>query len=396
MKKILALFICYVLSVQLGSSQNFSIDKGQEFEGTDGSKFNYYIDSDSSGVYIMRTSTKGRGFTRIIQKLDAKTLKVIYEESFHLNDREVGSGTYVRNGKILAFTTDYIKSEQVKYFMLREFDAKTGKSLGEPMKVASLQSDPMGVFGRNFYVSFSPDQTKMVITSEFKWPKKESEVEATVYETSTFKKIGTKTVLDAYSGSTISSYRYTIGNNGTFYYLFNYMKDFEEEIAGMALASLPDNETKTTVTPLPFDKLDIQNGTFDFVNNNLVFCGVFKDVVTKKERKQGKIANVGVYSFFIDGQTGAITKKGFDYFTKEVSDKLTYKDGLIEESPAKKYYSFENIFTFNDAAYLIESHSYTISGKTSTSYERELIVSKFDKEGKMEWMRIIQSLLLMI
>ncbi len=371
-------------------SQNITIKKGQEFIPEDDASFNFYIDKDATGIYIGRTSTKGKGITKVIQKLDANTLSPLYSNSYHLDKGEETSATYLKNNKILVFTTKYDKDEQVKYFLLREFDAKTGNSLGERKEISAIKSDAWGVQGRNFYVTFSPDDSKMAITDEFKWPKKQSEVQATIYETSTFKKLGTKTVIDAYGNSTIGSFNYRIDNNGTFYYLFNYMIDFEEEIGGLALAGIPANEVKSVVTPLPFNKLAIQNGTFEFVNNNLVFCGVFKDVVTKKERKEGKVQDVGVYSFFIDGKTGEVKNKGFDYFSPAVKEKLTYKDGLIEESPANKYYSFEEIFTFNENTYLIESHSYGISSNNSyTSYERELIVSKFDKEGKMEWMKII-------
>lgn len=382
--------MAFVVLAIVANAQSFSIKKGVEFKPVDNSRFDGYIDSDSSGVYLMRNSTVGKGITKIIQKLDAKTLKVLYSTKFELEKGEVVEASYLKNGKIMAFTYLYVKTEQIKYFLLREFNATSGKALGEQKKVASLESDIFGIMGRNFYASFSPDGLKMVITSEFKWSGKESHVEAVIYETATFKKIASKEIISAYSNSTISSFNYTLDNKGTFYYLFRYLKDEEEEITGLALARIPAEETKSEVTPLPFDKLDIQNGTFKFLDNKLVFCGVFKDIVKKKERKQGKVANVGVYSFFIDVNTGEITKKGFDYFSKEVSQKLTYKDGLIEENPAKKYYSFENIFTFNDAVYLIESHSYTISSNnSSSSYERELIVSKFNSAGNLEWMKII-------
>jgi hypothetical protein len=389
MKKVF-LILSFCLIAFHVNAQNFIVDKGLEFEGHDGSRFYHYIDSDSSGVYLERFIPQRRGYTEIIQRLDPHTLKTIYSQNFSFPEKVNSEGKYLQNGKIFDFTTDYVKSESTDYLILHAYDANTGKRPGGPLKIASVKGEPSGADNHNFYISFSPDQRKMLITSEVKVPKKQSEVSCEVYETSTLKKLATLSVINGYAGSTISSFNYKVDNNGKLYYLFKYMKDFEEEIAGMALASLASADEKTSVTPLPFDKLDIKNGTFEFVNNNLVFCGVFKDVVTKKEKKQGKEGNVGVYSFFIDINQGTISRKGFDYFTKEVRDKLTYSWDVVKKNPEQKHYSFEKILAFNDAVYLIESHSFTIfKGAQYWDFEKEFIVSKFDSGGKMEWMRII-------
>jgi len=381
-----------MLSFAVSFAQDVSISQGQEFVPENKAMFNYYVGNDPTGVYIRRTRTKGKGTSYFIQKLDPVNMSVLYSKDLDI-DIENGEsmfGSFLKGPKIMVFTERYDKNEQMKYLILREFNAATGAKIGENRKMASLQSDSWGVSGRNFYVSFSPDDSKMAIILEFQWPKKPSDVQADVYETATLKKMGSKKLLDSYGNSTISTSNYKLSNDGTFFYLFYYMIDFEEQIGGFAFASIQPDASKTVVTELPFDKLEIKNGTFQFVGDQLVFSGLFKDIVTKKQKKEGKIKNVGVYSFFINPKTNEITNKGFDYFTKDVTDKLTYKDGLIEESPANKYYSFENIFTFNGNVYLIESHSYTISSNNSSmSVEREFIVSKFNKTGKLEWMRVI-------
>ena len=384
MKKILFL-LASTLLCNIIISQKVTITKGTEFRSEDG-KFDSYINNDANGIYVLRYKQKATSVAYFIQKIDPKTLLPVYTTPYEGSTSQM----YLVKDKFLAFSSTYDKKEQIKYFLLDEFDVKTGKKIGEQKQISALKTDVWGVNGRNFYVTFSPDKSKMAVINEFKWPKKASEVDATIYETNGYKKLGVKTIIDGYKGSTISSSNYRVNNNGNFYYLFNYMIDFEEEIGGLALASIQADETKSIVTPLPFDKLDIKNGTFEFVNDNLVFCGIYKDVVKRKERKEGKVEDVGVYSFFIDGKTSEVKNKGFDYFSKDVKDKLTYRDGKVEESPAKKFYSFENIFTFNGNVYLIESHSYVISGNNSyNSYERELIVSKFNSTGKLEWMRII-------
>jgi hypothetical protein len=392
MKKILCLSIATILCCNVAISQKVNIQRGEEFKTKETPLFAYYIGADETGIYI-----KGYKESHVIRKIDPNTFKDIYTTTFELepktgrymNAEEIHS-TQLIGDKIWIFTTRYDVKESIKYFLLREFDSKTGKSLGDKKVIASLASDPFGTNGRNFFISFSPDKSKMAVVSEFKWPKKTSEVSVSIYETATNKKLGTKPLIDGYKNSTISSFNYRVDNNGNFYYLFYYMIDFEEEIGGLALTTIKSEATQSIITPLPFDKLEIKNGTFEFVNDNLIFSGAFVDVVTRKERKEGKEAKAGFYTFFIDRKTGEIKNKGFDYFTAEVNTKLTYSDFKVEESPAKKHYGFEKIITIKDDIYLIESHSYILSGDNGYfDTEREYIITKFNKDCKMQWMKVI-------
>jgi hypothetical protein len=368
--------------------QNVSVKQGQEFIPENNSSFDYYVGSDATGVYMRRTRTKGKGTSYFFQKMDSKNLKSIFTKDFELQKNEQPMSCQLKNNKILLFTTLYDNKDKI--LLLREFSTNTGEQMGEVKKLASLASDPFGVNGRNFFVCFSPDNSKMMVVSEFQWPKKLQEVSAEIYEFPSYKKLSTKKIIDSYEQSTIASFNYQVDNEGRVFYLFNYMIDFEEEIGGKALGAIHPDQQKNSVLPLPFEKLEISNGTFEFVNDKLVFAGVFKDVVTKKERKAGKEKNVGVYSFFIEPKNLQVTSKGYDYFTDHVKEKLSYKDGMIGFKPSDKFYSFEEIFTFNNNVYLIESHSYVISSdKSYNSFERELIVSKFNSTGKLEWMKVI-------
>ncbi len=389
MKKI-TLLLSAVLHCNMAISQNVKVQKGPVFESEEGPKFDNFLGKDETGVYSLTHKQKATYLAYFIEKTDLKTLSPIYTIPFTGDIDEV----YLVKNKILSFTTTYNKNEQKKYFLMEEFDSKNGKSLGDQKVIATLDSDPFGTEGRKFFVTFSPDKSKMAIISELKWPKKTSEVSVTVYETGTYKKVATKPLVDGYKGSTISSFNYRLDNNGNFYYLFYYMIDFEEEIGGLALSTIKSDAAQSTITPLPFDKLEIKNGAFEFVNDNLIFSGAFKDIVTRKEKKEGKEPKAGFYTFFIDGKTGEIKNKGFDYFTEDITTKLTYKDSDVEESTAGKKYGFEKIITINEDTYLIESHSYGITVSTSNSSkdfftEREYIITKFNNKGQVQWMRVI-------
>lgn len=390
MKKILPLIIAVTLINTFSISQNVKIIKGTEFKSDEGPKFDNFLGKDETAIYSLLHKQKATYVAYYIEKADLKTLAPIYTIPFEGDVAQI----YLVKDKILSFTTTYNKNEQSKYFLMEEFSTKTGKSLGDKKNIASMASDPFGVNARNFYITFSPDNSKMAVVSEFKLEKKEPAIEVSIYETGSYKKLSTKKLISSYGNSTISASNYRLSNYGTFYYLFYYMIDFDEEIGGLALASIQTEATKSVITPLPFDKLEIKNGSFEFVNNNLVFCGAFKDVVTRKERKEGKEAKAGFYNFFIDGKTGEIKNKGFDYFTEEVSAKLTYSDHDVEESIAGKKYGFEKIISINEDTYLIESHSYGVTVSSSNSSkdfftEREYIITKFNNKGQMQWMKVI-------
>ncbi len=386
MKKIITLLL--LISVVKISAQEFKIKKGEEFEPEDNAVFQYYIGNDESGIFLRRTRTKGKGTSYFFQKLDKNSLKSVYIKDFETEKTEEPFGCFLKSGKIIFLTTK--REDKDRVLLMREYKAATGDAIGSVKQISQSISDQAELSGHAFEVSFSPDNTKMIIVSEVSRVKQLTDISADVYEFPTYKKLFTKKLLNVYQNSTIASYNYKVDNDGRIFYMFNYMADFEEEIQGKAIASIQTNDQKNIVTPLPFNKLEVQNGIFEFMNDKLVLAGVFKDVVTKKEKKDGKTGNVGVYSFFIDPKTSEVLNKGYDYFSPEVNEKLNYKDGLIKANPSDKYYSFEQIFTFNNNVYLIESHSYVISGdKGYYAYERELIVSKFNSIGKLEWMRII-------
>lgn len=386
MKKFIIFFL--IISALPVFGQSFDIKKGQEFEPEDNAVFQYYIGVDESGIFIRRTRTRGKGTSYFFQKLNKNTLQVEYTKDFETEKTEEPFMCQLKGGRIIFLTTK--REEKDRVLLMREYKAATGEPLGTVKQISQSVTDQTELTGHGFEVSFSPDNTKMMVVSEISRTKKLPDITADVYEFPSYKKVFSKKLLNVYEQSTIASYSYKLDNESRIFYMFNYMMDFDENIQGKAIASIQPNDQKNVVTKIPFDKLEVQNGVFEFVNDKLVLAGAFKDVVTKKEKKEGKMANVGVFSFFIDPKTSEVLNKGYDYFSPAVSEKLNYKDGLIQANPGDKYYSFEQILTFNNNVYLIESHSYVISGdKGYFAYERELIVSKFNNTGKLEWMRII-------
>ncbi len=175
--------LALLLFVIIGKAQDISVSKGQEFIPENNAEFNYYIGNDPTGVYVRRTRTKGKGTTYLVQKLNPSNLSnILYsiDLDIDLKGRETMHSSFIKGTKIMVFTEDYVKEEGMKYFILREYNASNGVQITQPKKIAALQSDVGGVSGRNFFVSFSPDNSKLAIISEFKWSQKPSDVQVDI------------------------------------------------------------------------------------------------------------------------------------------------------------------------------------------------------------------------
>ena len=121
MKKILFL-LASTLLCNIIISQKVTITKGTEFRSEDG-KFDSYINNDANGIYVLRYKQKATSVAYFIQKIDPKTLLPVYTTPYEGSTSQM----YLVKDKFLAFSSTYDKKEQIKYFLLDEFDVKTGK-----------------------------------------------------------------------------------------------------------------------------------------------------------------------------------------------------------------------------------------------------------------------------
>jgi hypothetical protein len=236
----------------------------------------------------------------------------------------------------------------------------------------------------------------MAIVSVYEKPK-----QVTIYETNSNKKIGIKTLIQSYKNVDIaSSHNYTLDDNGAFFYIFTYNKKTD------CIANIQPEATQPLVTDLVYENIQ-KNHALELVNNNTIaYVGVFRDDVpfekpftykgiTYLQTDYDVKVKGGIFSYFIDTKTNELKNKNANHFSDDVEKKLSYEIGLIKGRTGLKYYSYEKTVVLNGCVYVIESHSYTFefSNKTkysvSTSVERELIITKYTEDGKMDWMKII-------
>jgi hypothetical protein len=301
---------------------------------------------------------------------------------------------FLKGDKILVFTQKYIQEEKAVYLLLREYETLSGNLIGGIKQITI--SHPTDNNYSPFEICFSPNNTKMAIVSVYEKPK-----QVTIYETNSNKKIGIKTLIQSYKNVDIaSSHNYTLDDNGAFFYIFTYNKKTD------CIANIQPEATQPLVTDLVYENIQ-KNHALELVNNNTIaYVGVFRDDVpfekpftykgiTYLQTDYDVKVKGGIFSYFIDTKTNELKNKNANHFSDDVEKKLSYEIGLIKGRTGLKYYSYEKTVVLNGCVYVIESHSYTFefSNKTkysvSTSVERELIITKYTEDGKMDWMKII-------
>ncbi len=121
------------------TAQNFSIKNGVEFKSDLRSIYQYYIGNDANSIYIKGTSTKGSGITQVIQKIDAKTLDLVYEKGFELQKYEKIWYTFFKENQIFIFTQKFDKKEKMLYVLLRQISSSTGEMVGDIKQIFSIE-----------------------------------------------------------------------------------------------------------------------------------------------------------------------------------------------------------------------------------------------------------------
>jgi hypothetical protein len=361
----------------------------------------YFIGSDSTGFYTKRTSIKGSGFTHQIQKFNKTSLDTAYSKDLDIKGSEKVIKTFLKNKRLMVFTSKFIKSEKNTSILLREYNPTTGYSIDSSRILATytcnLKEDCI------FNIEFSPDDLKMAVIIGLN-QEGMVQLSATIYDAVSLKRIGQiKTITSSeklserkpeysYHASTYNnvaskSTNFKLKNNGTLIYIFNNVIDYYH--GNIAFAYIPIESKDVQIKTINLKQLNIHNCAFDFVDENIFISGIFKDIRTKQDKKERETDNIGVYSVIVNPETMEIKNQIFEHFPVDVVEKLTYSDSE-GKTVHRKYYFPKSILTINNALYLIETHiSTNFSSNIPIAYDREFIISKLSREGKIEWIKVI-------
>lgn len=302
------------------------------------------------------------------------------------DDREFGEENVFVGNKILFFSSMFDGTNKNLY--LRIIDKETGKVIADKKQFGALESDRFGNNARNFIIKTTPDKTKMVIISSFQWNKKPQQVNAVLYELPSLKEIGQYKFADNANGNLIKSHSYYLNSDGNLFYIFKEEQKDKDALPKETIA-LYDFKTKNTkykfLAPSPKER----DNTNVIVNNNMVYqFGRYIEKISKKEQYTG--------TFFFIYNLKDIDKviTNFEPYPTDIETKLSYKDGAGKRELSKKEISLTGSYKTNTGFFMVQNLTYKTesSGQYSTRtnyYSREFIVSKFNFEGKREFVKVI-------
>ncbi|MDF2437944.1 MAG: hypothetical protein K0Q95_2320 [Bacteroidota bacterium] len=384
------------------NAQNYSVDKGQEFTPPDAGKWDKFAGENATNFFMLRVSKKGRGISYFIESFNKANrekkyeLEVPIEEESKLTVDPKHLQIFCANDNIfLCFYGRKNPDLPLSYFIKTVYsDGRLG-ALNEILNT----NEKVDV---DFYQS--PDKTKLLTIASWPWVDGKQNVEATMFEAATLRKLWNKRLPTDFKNGSMESYYYNVDNTGNVYFLMQYVINKEERQIGMGMGILGIANEKAKMVPLiSKNPGQIENGrAMIAANGKFIFTGLYKSELQKDESAMASMSRkekaeyekqrtfnkeVGFFSFMVDNNTMEVTSD-FKKFPEEVSKKLDYAGGLLTSGAGNKYYKASQLVEANGDFYIIENHSYTITGDAVATYEREFIVSKVNKQGSIAWTKV--------
>jgi hypothetical protein len=403
MKPFKILIIFFLSAFSLCKAQTYSVAPGTEFTPPDLSKWAGYAGENSSSFFVFRIRTKGignhyyvEGFSKSTRQKSFETELELQEEAdMILNVNDIDLRTIVTEEKIFIFFKGFDKkAKENKYFM------KTLMANGKPgdMKLFTTGPEKLDVY---FYQS--KDKTLIMALHSKPWEDGHQRDEAELYDVN-MNKLATKKLPDEYKDHPIQTYNYSLDNNGNISFMMSYLVSQEPKVFGLGVGTIPVKSDKAKMVTLASEDLDINNArVLASEDGHFILTGLYKHIeekdmaLWKKMNHKEHVAyekeleakkEVGIFSFLVDLNTMAVVKSKTP-FPAEVTAKMDYAQGLLSKGAVNKYYVASALIENGGEYYLVENHKYTItSDNSSSTYEREFIISKINKAGSISWIKI--------
>ena len=392
-------YLCALLALCMlfPRAQTISILKGEEFEHSKKLRYSYPVEGDENARYFLECSAPWFDGKCMLYKVALNNAKVSFSIEIIYEKKQEFIAAYNKHGKIMVFTKLLDRKADEMHLLLREFNNKTGAEIGEAKKVSQLSLKDERNFERGFTISFSPDNSKMLIVAEERGKKTAPEVTARLYDCPGFKNIWEKKAVVVYENSPVYTFNYLVGNDGVFTYLFAFYRSNSEADIGYGVGLISANNFQNRMIRIPDQNRSIYSPVLEFVENTLVCSGEFFEGrgITKKDKE---IKDMGFFFVTEDLNSSEVSSQSFNILSDEIKAKLNYHDkntyyavsGITANSYAKKAYRHYQTLRFNGSFYVIKHHSYIllINGVPTTT-NKEILVMKYNGEKQLEWMRMI-------
>lgn len=379
-----------ILAVAASMAQSVSTVKtGAEVKLKTNEHVRRILGSDNEGFYVL-SSTMGIGGTMeekfFVSKYDNTTLALKWIKDFSLNvSSQPFEDAFLLKDKVVVLYSSWEKSDNTKALNVKTFSAN-GEVTDLPNKEARIKSGMFDFVNRDFYFSFSPDSSKLLVVNKFQDKKKPEEVSAVVLDVNGFKKISEKSISNMYKEARVASYKYRIDNTGNIFYLVSYLSgelvqnSFCILNTGASQASYMDLKLVTgrvsnsdlflRIKDLKYNKNGIkfiENAneiTYDLsANNQATVMGLFKDF------KQNK---VGVFQYTIDTKSGKSLSNTEQFFDATTESRLNALGK--EKSPIGYDYRMNTLFN-QKGSLIVFASVFKIKGYSN---ESNLLSDRYD------------------
>lgn len=172
-----SLLVACLVSINFCFAQTYAIYPGEEkvYKKKEGALYKDYMEIDGKYLYVNRKGTTGLGLTDIVHKLEiadisnATSKKALFklEESNRDLVSEVELARTIFNDKVYAISTINNLDEGKKYIYVRTADFDSTLKKDNKVLLLSIDCEKSAFPMYHFSASFSPDRSKMLITSIF-------------------------------------------------------------------------------------------------------------------------------------------------------------------------------------------------------------------------------------
>lgn len=402
MKKIkLLLLVCSSL-IACSFLNSQTLTEGPEALVVKGVGYQKLIGSDDTGFYVFKQSSVGKGIHIIIEKFDKTNFSQIFSKETKVAEIQESMNftpvtqiqTFMSNDKIFVFFESHNHKEDKLIFFLQTVSL-TGE-LSEVYEVSSTyfkaKNIAIALMGRMFFnVAFSPSG-KSFVTIALYGEKEDSEnLVCKIYDATSLKKIAERIIPSKDQGIPVFTGNYTVDDNNNLFFSVKYQSAKKNAIGGFAIGLIENASPTVKILPITIpDKKVFHNFAFkSLANGDILIAGIISDTLEK-----GVDSTFLPASYFIK----RIANNSLQTKYEQLKDfKLETKVSLGKAMKTTTF-KYTEIIEMNNEIYIITQRTEVRYGRsngdianwpTETYTDKEIIVSKFDVNGGVEWTKVI-------
>jgi len=411
MKKVF-LILLVINFIAINTYSQITISKGPQFPVVKKVGYHNIIGADDKGFFVNQQSSVGKGISIAIEKYDNKTFKRIFSIKTQVEETQLGldfnaasyPNFYYSSNKVFVFFHAYDKKakEIICFLQTISNDGKASEVLQVAAYKFKAESD-LVFWNRNFFkFIFSPDKNLFAVIPLYD---DSDDYTCSLYQSSDFKKVNSKIVPPTYEGSKIIRENFAIDNSANliFTVMFpHYKTEKKKEVRdgissfGMGIIESKSNTVKISKLSIPDKKVLLDYNVSTLSNGDFILFGVICDKSEKNEEE----VTIASASSFIKRVEGGTLKPVYEVINNFSDDSKKYLDETNMKLPAgesmkSSHFEYSEIVEMQGGVYLVTQYTKKARqigssfGPFILRSNKEIVVTKINEKGAMEWDRVI-------